>query len=199
MFYRELELPLDKIKSVLGSRDFDLIVGLAGHRRMLLEKKRRIGRLIGTIEKTIKNLEQKTMLKDEELYAGFSEKEVRQLKEYEKEAARMYDPDIVAQSQKRVRSMTGEKWRSVRAEGEKITRQLASLIDKDPASPEVQEVIARHYKHLGNFYTPTLGMYRGLGEMYVSDSCFRAHYDRYAKNLADFVRKAINAFCAKDE
>jgi DNA-binding transcriptional MerR regulator len=197
MFYRELEFPLDKIKSILGARDFDLIAALTGHRRMLLEKKRRIGRLIKTIEKTIKKLEEKTMLKDEELYEGFSEKEIKQLKEYEKEAARMYDPGIVAQSQKRVRSMTREKWRSVRAEAEEITGQLASLMDKDPASEEVQEVIARHYQHLGNFYAPTLGMYRGLGEMYVSDPRFRAHYDRYATNLADFLNKAIGVFCDK--
>lgn len=199
MFYRELEFPLDRIKSILGSRDFGLVAALESHKKMFLEKSRRVERLIMTIDRTIKNLEEKTMLKDEELYEGFTKEEVKQLKKYEKEAEAMYDPAIVVESRKRVRSMTKEQWQAVRAQGDEITRRLASLVGKDPGSGEVQEAIAAHYAHLHNFYTPTLQMYRGLGELYVTDARFRAHFDKYAKNLADFIKKAIDIFCEEDK
>jgi len=139
------------------------------------------------------------MLKDEDLYEGFSKDEVKKLKGYAEEAAKTYDPGMVKESYNRVRKLTKEQWQAVKKEGEDNSKLLASLMGKDPASKEVQYAIKKHYDHLNNFYTPNLVMYRGLGNLYVSDDRFRANYDKYALGLADFIKKAIDVFCDKNQ
>lgn len=139
------------------------------------------------------------MPKDEDLYESFSKEEIKKLKEYGKEAAQKYDPKIVAESQRRVRNMSKEQWQAVKKEGEDNTKLLASLMGKDPASKEVQAAIRKHYEHLNNFYKPDLVMYRGLGELYVTDDRFRAHYEKYGKGLAEYIKKAIDVFCDRKQ
>jgi DNA-binding transcriptional MerR regulator len=198
LFYRELEFPLDKIKRIINRQGFDMVKALESHKKMLLDRHERTKKLVITIDKTIKKLkEEETMLKDEDLYEGFSKEEAKKLREYAEEAAKTYDPGMVKESYQRVRKLTKEQWQNVKKEGEDNTKRLASLMSKDPASKEVQDAIAKHYAHLNNFYTPNLVMYRGLGNLYVTDGRFRAHYDKYAKGLADFIKKAIDIFCDK--
>lgn len=197
LFYRELDFPLEDIKNMVNSKKFNTVRALENHRKMLLDKSARTESLVANIDRTIKHLKEKTMLKDEELYEGFTKEEIKQFKDYEKEAQQRWDPEMVKESQKRVRSMSKEQWQKVKQEGEDNTKFLASLINKDPASKEVQDAITKHYAHLNNFYTPNLQMYKGLGELYVTDDRFRAHYDRYVKGLADFIKKAIDVFVEK--
>jgi len=197
MFYRELEFPLDKIKRMVNKPGFDMVKALEIHREMLLERNERTKKLVLTIDKTVKNLKEETMLKDEDLYEGFLKEEVKKLKVYAEEAAKTYDPGMVKESYNRVRKLTKEQWQAVKKEGEDNSRLLASLMGKDPASKEVQAAIKKHYDHLNNFYTPNLVMYRGLGNLYVTDGRFRANYDKYAKGLADFIKKTIDVFCDK--
>lgn len=195
LFYRELEFPLEQVKKMINKSSFNMVKALEQHRKMLLDRNERTKVLINTIDKTISNLKEENMLNDEELYEGFSKEEAKKLKEYAEEAARTWDQGMVRESYNRVRKLTKEQWQAVRKEGEDNTKLLASLMARDPASPEVQAAIRKHYDHLNNFYTPNPEMYRGLGSMYVSDVRFRAHYDKYAKGLADFIKKAIDVFC----
>ncbi len=199
MFYKELEFPLDEIKKIINNKSFNMVRALENHRKMLADRNKRTETLLKTIDKTIKELkEEKHMLKDEELYEGFSKEEAKKLREYAEEAAKTYDPGMVKESYHRVRKLTKEQWKNVQKEGEDNTKLLASLMGKDPASKEVQAAITKHYNHLNNFYTPNKEMYRGLGELYVTDDRFRAHYDKYGKGLADFIKKAIDVFCGKN-
>lgn len=131
-------------------------------------------------------------MKDEKLYAGLGRKEIREIK---KEVAEKYDPGIVAESNKRLRTMSKEHWVGIKAEADEIYRALAAIMDKDPGEPAAQKLIARHYRHLGNFYEPTLELYRGLGVMYAGDLRFRSHYDKYGEGLAVFLSKGISIFC----
>ncbi|HHW14419.1 MAG TPA: hypothetical protein GXX28_05735 [Firmicutes bacterium] len=51
-------------------------------------------------------------------------------------------------------------------ESAQIEQGLANLTDREPADPEVQELIRRHYQQINDrFYTCPLEMYRGLGGM----------------------------------
>ena len=53
MFYRELGVELDLIKSILSSSSFSNIEALKGHHEKLLDKKNQLDRLINNVEKTI--------------------------------------------------------------------------------------------------------------------------------------------------
>ncbi|MFN2168790.1 MAG: TipAS antibiotic-recognition domain-containing protein, partial [Anaerolineae bacterium] len=42
-----------------------------------------------------------------------------------------------------------------------------------------------------NFYPCSAEMFRGLGQLYVSHPEFRATYDKYQPDLADFMAEAM--------
>ena len=125
---------------------------------------------------------------DEELYAGFTEDQVQR---YEREVRERYDPELVAESNRRVRKMTKAQWQALQEEGEAINCGLAALMDREPGDPEVQALIARHYAMMNQFYPVSAEIYRGLGQMYGTNEEFRAYYDKYAPGLADFLQPAI--------
>ena len=117
---------------------------------------------------------------------------------YAKEAQERWGhTDAYKQSQERVKKMTKEDWQYYGDRTDVLMRKIvaASDADKDPASDEVQELIAEHYDSLHTFYEPNLEMYRGLGSMYVDDPRFAATYDKYKPGLAVFMRDAMHAYC----
>ncbi len=192
MFFKELDVPLATVQSLLDHPGFDPVQALQDHRRMLEMQAERLATLLNTIDKTIKKLTEADMeLTNEELYEGFSKETVDR---WEAEVRQRYDPAVVAESQKRVRKMSKEQWAAVKAEGDSLTRGLAALMDRDPGDAQVQALIARHYAWINNFYTPTPEIYRGLGDLYVTHPEFRANYDRYALNLADFMKEAMDYY-----
>lgn len=134
------------------------------------------------------------MVNDQDMYEGFTPE---QAKAYRKEAAEKWGEDEVKASENRIKKMSKEQWNAVKAQGDAITRKLAELMlaGAAPGNPEVQECIARWHKFLENFYPVVEERLRGLGEMYVADERFTAHYDKYAKGLAQFKNEAIRIYC----
>lgn len=128
---------------------------------------------------------------DEELYEGFTPE---QRERYQREAREMYDPAMVAESERRLRKLSKTQWQAVKDEGDALTRTLAALMTRDPDDPEVQAAIARHYAWVEQFYPVSAEMYRGLGQLYTDHPEFRATYERYAPNLADFMRAAMEVY-----
>ena len=126
---------------------------------------------------------------DEELYQGFSKE---QIESYETEARERWgSTDAYSESRQRVRNMSKAQWQAVKDQGDEATRLLAGLIDRDPGDPEVQAAVAKHHAWIENFYSAPAELYTGLGQMYADDLRFRATYDKYVPNLADFMRDAM--------
>lgn len=163
---------------------------MENHRRLLQLRAERLAQLIGTVDKTLQNLTEDTMtLTDEELYEGFSKE---QIESYQNEARERWgSTDAHQESQRRVGNMSKAQWNAVKQQGDEATRLMAGLMDRDPADPEVQAAIAKHHAWIENFYTAPAEMYAGLGQMYADDERFRAYYDAYAPDLADFMRDAM--------
>lgn len=192
LFFRELDFKLEDIKSILESNSFDIANALKDHKQMILLKRKRLDSLIKTIDKTINKVTNKKYMKDEELYDSFTKKEMEELATEAKE--RWGHTDAYKESEKKMRSMTKEGMDQIKKEGDKIARKAASLMHKDVRDKEVQEVIVIHYKHLSNFYTPNPEMYRGLAEMYISDTRFTEYFEKYSKGLAQFMHDAMIVF-----
>ncbi len=193
LFFRELDFPLEDIRRILDHPGFDRVEALESHRRMLLARTARLAVLVRTIDRTIERLQEETMpLTDAELYEGFSEE---QIERYQREVREQYDPTVVAESDRRVRQMSRGQWAALKAEGEEVNRLLASLIGSDPGDPAVQAAIGRHFTMMGQFYTVTPQIYRGLGQLYVEHPEFRAYYEAYAPGLADFMQAAMEVYC----
>ena len=193
LFFRELDFPLEDIRRILDHPEFDRVKALERHRRMLLERSARLAALVRTIDRTIERLQEDTMpLTDAELYEGFSQE---QIERYQREVREQYDPKIVAESQRRVRQMSREQWAALKAEGQEVHLLLASLMGSAPDDPAVQAAIGRHFAMIGQFYTVTPEIYRGLGQLYVEHPEFRAFYESLAPGLAGFMQAAMNVYC----
>lgn len=69
-------------------------------------------------------------------------------------------------------------------------------MDKEPSDPTVQAAIEDKRQHItDNFYTCTPEIFRGLGDMYVSDKRFTANIDKVRPGLAEFLQKAMRIYC----
>jgi DNA-binding transcriptional MerR regulator len=189
LFFKELDLPLSEVRSILDDPEFDQVRALQAHRRMLEGRVERLAQLLQTVDKTIQKLTEDTMsMTDEELYEGFTKE---QIERYKREAREMYDPALVEESERRVGKMSKTQWEVVKLEGDEVTRGIAGLMDREPGDPEVQALIARHHAWIENFYPASADVYRGLGQLYTSHPEFRAFYDRYRPDLADFMAAAM--------
>ena len=192
LFFRELDFPLGEIQRILDDPGFDQVKALESHRRMLHERAERLALLLSTVDKTIQKLTEDTMtLTDADLYEGFSQE---QIERYKREVKERYDPKLVAESDRRVRKMSKTQWQAVGEDGKAVTRRMAEFMDRDPGDPEVQETIARHHAWIENFYPASAEVYSGLGQLYVEHPEFRAYYEAYAPNLADFMQAAMNYY-----
>jgi hypothetical protein len=105
-------------------------------------------------------------------------------------------PKEFAESQERLSKLSGEELEAVFEEGTNITIGLAhALRDGYSADSEkVHGLIGRHYQWICNFWTPTSEAYIGLGQLYVEDPKFTAHYEEFAPGLAAFIALAIEEY-----
>lgn len=192
MFFRELGFGLSEIRDILDRPGFDRREALVAHRRLLLEERKRLDRLIVSVEHTLESIEGGTHMADEELFEGFSRK---QAEEYRQEARARWG-ESVDESYARTSKYSKEDWNEIQAESGEIYQGLADRMDRDPADPGVQAFIERHHRHISErFYECPTEQYRCLGDLYVDDPRFTANYDKMRPGLAVFVRAAIQVFC----
>lgn len=192
LLFRELDVPLETIRSILDEPGFDPVEALEAHRRTLEGQAARLARLLQTIDKTIQRIKGDTMaLTDEELYEGLPKE---QPERWRREARALYGDDVVERSEQRARKMSKEEWNALKEEGDVVTRGLAGLMDRDPGDAKVQAFVARHYAWLEHFWHADADAYRGLGRLYVENDEFRAFYERYRPGLADFMQAAMNYY-----
>lgn len=89
-----------------------------------------------------------------------------------------------------------QDWAAIMHRGDEIQRHLATLMDKPAHAREVQVAIGEWRTHITNYYySCTLEIFRGLGDLYVEDKRFMANIDKYRTGLAKFMRKAMIIYC----
>lgn len=193
LFFRELDFPLAEIKRIISSPHFNMRLALTDQRQLIELKKKRLDGLIATIDKTLKKITHHTRMHDNELYTSFDTAEEDQ---YAAEAkARWGHTEAYKQSQERYKKMSKDDIARIKKESDELMKKIVANRAQGAQSPDIQQLIAQHYNNLRHFYEPNLEMYRGLAEMYVADPRFTAYYEKYDKNLAQFMKEAMCAFC----
>lgn len=197
LFFREIGFNLDEIRRILDRPDFDQGRALRAHRELLTEKKRRLEEIIRTVDKTLRAMEEGRQMEKKEMFEGFDLAEIEKHQaRYAEEVRRKYDPEVVAESERRTAKYTKEDWAAIFAKGNDIFRRIADGLDRGPADPEVQAAVAQWREHITNsFYTCTPEIFRGLGDLYVEDSRFTENIDRFRPGLAAFLREAMHIYC----
>ena len=198
-------MELSAIRAVLDAPEFETAAALARHRAALAARVGRLQHLIHTIDRTLLHLQGEIEMTTQDLFAGFDEETQAR---YEKEAAEMYDPKVVAESSRRWKSYTAEDKARIQREGGQIYQDMVALLGRDPAAAEVQAVVARWHDNLRAFYEPTPDILRGLGQAYAAQPEFSAFFatlqmcirDRYEtgwglrnRNRAEFAKQPF--FC----
>jgi len=198
LFYRELGVPLEEIRTILESKDFNGLSALEGHLSALLARRERLDLLIANVEKTIKAMKGEIVMSDPEKFEGFLQKIVEDNeREYGKEARAKYGDESVDRANSKILNWSREKY----AELEKLTAELnetlkAAVEQGDPASGLAQKACELHKKWLC-FYWDNYSKeaHIGVTQMYVDDPRFTAYYDKITAGCASFLRDAVAIYC----
>lgn len=197
LFYRELEFPLREIHRLLSADNFNEKKALEEHRRLLLEKRARLDRLIQTVDKTLQTEKGEIVMSDAEKFEGFKRELVEaNEKQYGREIREMYGDGEVDASNAKLMGLTREKYDAMQS----LEREVLAVLDEayaqgDPHSETARRCAALHREWLSyswSEYSPQA--HAGLAEMYASDERFAAYYDRGTPGKAVFLRDAITSY-----
>lgn len=191
LFYRELDLSLDEIRAILDSPEFDLEAALQQHREALQQRAGRLQHLIATVDNTVMHLRGKREMSTKELFEGFDDETQAR---YEQEVTEMYGPTLVQESSRRWKGYSAEDKARIMAEGGAVYRDLAAMIDRDPADPDVQAAVGRWQQNIRAFYEPTPEIMRGLGQAYEENPEFAAFFAAIHAELPGFLHRAIDYY-----
>lgn len=197
LFYRELDLPLDTIRSIVHNKDFDSICALHEHKDNLLQKQKQIETLLKNIDKTLLSLEGGIEMSDQEKFEGFKKELLEQNEEkYGKEIREKYGEDSVQEGYKKFSSFSETEFNEAsQLDSELIKKLKEAMATGNPSSETAHAVAELHKKWLSYYgkYSPEAHI--GLGQMYVADERFTKYYDEKAGDgAAQFLYEAIQAY-----
>ncbi|GAB3702937.1 MerR family transcriptional regulator [Spirosoma flavus] len=197
LFFKELDFSLTDILAIMNDPDFNLLTALESHKHALKFRRDRLTTLLTTIDKTISTIKgERDMLTNEELYEGFAKGQ-----EYRQEAVEKYGTKTIEASEAKLRQLGKAGFEQLKADQLDIAQKLASLVDQDPTSPDVQQQIARHYVNIQGFWGEEACQskdmqkaYKGLAQLYLDDPRFTAQNGQGNPEYAAFVNKAMVYF-----
>lgn len=199
LFYRELGISLEDLKGILQSSEFSKIKALNAHKRILKMEFDRIKEKIKTIDKTIKHLEGKRKMEDEELFYGFDSPKQRKYEEY------LVEKGVCTKEQIEISRENAKKldWEVVKKSWDQLFKDYVDAIQKNlsPASPKVLKLARKQYeilKYINMGTPPTKEYFVGLTQQYHSHPDWLKMFNKYHPKLLDFICKAMKAFADRE-
>ncbi|TYS09955.1 MerR family transcriptional regulator [Bacillus subtilis] len=201
LFFKEIGFRLDDIKKLLDHPNFDRKEALQSQKDMLMKKKQRMEEMIQTIDRTIQSIEGGEQMNKRDLFAGLSMKDIGEHQQtYADEVRKLYGKEIAEETEKRTSAYSADDWRTVMAEFDSIYRRIAARMEHGPGDAEVQAAVGAFRDHICHYhYDCTLDIFRGLGEVYITDERFTDSINQYGDGLAAFLREAMIIYCDYQE
>ncbi|MDG5788641.1 MerR family transcriptional regulator [Evansella sp. AB-P1] len=191
LFFRELGMPLKQIKEIISDPSFDRDEALILHKKMLMDKRDRLDKMISTIDKTVSYKKGEIVMTDKEKFEGFDFSK----NPYEQEARERWGNDAVDASKMKLGNMSKEEQEKMSHEMTTIYKKLADQRTGSPDTKEAQAAIKEWYDFLNkNFSTYSLEAFKGLGQMYVADERFTKNIDNMGEGLAQFMCDAMGIY-----
>jgi DNA-binding transcriptional MerR regulator len=193
LVWRQLGFALPEIAALIDDSDpdRDRLSALRHQRELVGRESERLAATARALDAAITAHELGTTQKEEAMFEDFDpsayEAEVRE---------RWGDTEAHRESGRRSAGYGEAEWAEVKAESDAVEADFARLLAAgEPADGEAARAVAeRHRQHIAQwFYDLSPQMHRQLGEMYVADPRFGAHYDQRAAGLAAYVGAAIAA------
>lgn len=194
LFFKELGFPLKQIKEIISSPSFDREEALSLHRKMLLEKRSRLDRMIETVEKTMKHMKGEIKMSNKEKFEGFDFSH----NPYEQEARERWGDEAVNKANQKIGNMSKSEKKDFEERFNEIYRKLAEIRHIAPDSKEAQEGIKEWFDFLNTMGDYSFDAFKGLGQMYVDDERFTKNIDQFGEGLARFMRDAMAIFADRN-
>lgn len=198
LFFKELDFKLQEIKEVLDNPDFDRKDALKIHKELLIEKRKRLEKIIESIDITMDSIEGGIEMSKKEMFDVFDMGEIEKHREkYAKEARDKYgNSEAYKESEKRTSKYSKEDWKKISEDGNEIFLELSNVMDREVGDSKVQEIVEKWRNHISkNFYNCTPEIFSGLAQMYICDERFRENIDRIKPGLTSFLSSAMEHYC----
>lgn len=197
LIYKELGLPLQNIAVILDNPQFDVLKALKEHKVNVQNQVNRLSELLKTIDNTILHVTKEVPMTDEELYKGLSKEKAER---YRKEAVANWGEEKVVSSEKTLKSMGKEGFDQYTKDMGDVFVQIAELMKEKVSVEEerVQKLIAQHHELIEKVFKAPADLYAGLADGYADNDEFRAHFEQYASNFADFLRDAMKVYAKEN-
>ncbi|MBO9533432.1 MAG: MerR family transcriptional regulator [Solirubrobacteraceae bacterium] len=198
LFYRELELPLDRIHQLVDDPGADELGHLRRQHELLGERITRLQRIRDAVATTMEAHTMSIGLTPEERLEVFGDNDPSK---YSTEASERWgDTEAYRISRERIKHYSKDDWKRVMAEAEAIEAAFAdALRSGEPPTGEVaMELAERSRLQITDAYYPlTHAMHANVADLYIEDERFTQHYDQRAEGLAQYVHDAIDANVAR--
>ena len=199
LFYRELDLSLEEIKKIVHGENFDIERALEHHHIQLIHEKKRIEKLIQTVEASIHSYKGESKMTDKEKFEAFKKDQIRQNEaQYGDEIRQEYGEKVAEQANDKLAGMTQGDYQSIEQLTEKLNNKLAEATkENNPESELGQEVAALHQQWIKHswpvdYYTEE--NHYNLSLMYIEDARFKAYYEKIAPGAAEFLNSALKVY-----
>lgn len=189
LLFRELEFPLQEIKRILDSPDFDAAAAIDDQIKLLELRRQHLDDLLEHARQI-----QKTGV----IPMDFKPFDTTEMETYAAEAKQKWgNTDAYREFEKKTAGQSKEQFR---ADGDglmAIFAELGAVRHLGPGTPEAQTLVAKVQNFISDhYYTCTKQILFGLGQMYVADDRFRQNIDRAGgEGTAEFAAKAIEIYC----
>lgn len=191
LFFKELGFTLKEIKKIINSPSFNRQEALILQRKMLIEKRKKVDKMIETIDKTIKHMAGEIQMTNEERFEGINVG----FNQFEEEARRRWGNQSIDEINAKLKGMSKDEQNDLSDRWDMIFNKLACLCDQSPESQEVQATIKQWYDFLNeNFSKYSLDAFYGLGQLYINDERFTKNIDQYGEGLAKLMSEAMEVF-----
>jgi len=192
LLLRELGLSLQNIADVLAS-ETDLNGALRSHLDWLRQERQRLARQIASVETTLEKTKEGRQLMAREMFDGFDHSQ------YRDEVTARWGRDAYESGDRWWRSLSDSEKQGFQQQKLDIATDFgaAHLAAKPVDGDEVQAITQRLYEWLSITSAVTKDHFTGLGEMYVNDPRFSAHYDTHGVGTAVFVRNAMLVYAER--
>jgi MerR family transcriptional regulator, thiopeptide resistance regulator len=196
--YRELDFGLDEIGRLLDDPDTDPVTQLRRQHDLVLARMERLAQIATVLERTMEAHTMGIRLTAAELLEVFGDHDPMQYADEVRD--RWGDTEAYRQSAERTSSYGKQDWLRIQAEQADVETQLAAAMTAGlPADgPAAMDLAEAHRALISRyFYDCPSGLHLGLGEMYLADPRFTAHYEERAPGLAQYLHDAILANAAR--
>lgn len=187
LLFRELEFPLDEIKRILDSPNFDREKAISQQIRLLELRKEHLDGLI-RLAREIRDKGDDRM--------DFRAFDTSKIDEYARKAKETWgDTDAYREFEKKSAGRTEEEQNVLSTELMDIFREFGKIRDTDPAGPKAAALAAKLQDHITkNYYDCTDEILVSLGQMYAAGGEFTENIDAAGgAGTAEFAKGAIDA------